>query len=395
MTPITSTRTRTGLRGTALLLLLLTGSAVLWTGCSSPSSSGTTGADTAASSSSTSGASTSSASQRGVPVEIHELEPRTFRDVIKTTGTVEALHDATISAEVGGRVESIAARGETVAQGERVAGINDRLLQTSLESARAQHRLARETFQRQEALYRDSIISAAEYDNALAQRDQAEAQLEQAREQLDNARPRSPFAGRIEERFVEQGEYVSPGQALVRVVNTNRVKVTAGVPERYMADVREGSEVDVRFRSSRDSLVRSTVTFAGRTVDADSRTFPIEIALSNSGGMLAPAMIADLFITRTVLQNVLVVPQSAIVRDESDQPSVFVVDRSGEAPVALQRPVSLGPSANGLTVVESGLREGDELLVAGQSQVTDGDPIRITDRQQLAPGPDERGGLPN
>lgn len=388
-----STSGRTGTLRSLRLALLTVAGAFLLTACGTQSSS--QGTATADSSAAPTRAASSAASARSVPVEVTTAEPRSFRDVIQVTGTVEALHDATISAEVGGRIESIASLGQRVEEGERVAGVNDRLLQASLEAAEAQYRLARETYRRQQALYRDSIISAAEYDNALAQRDQAQAQMVQAREQLDNAQPRSPFDGRVEERFVERGEYVGPGQSLVRVVDTRTVKVVAGVPERYIADVREGTEVRIRFRARRDSLVEGTVGFAGRTVDPDSRTFPIEVALGNPRGLLAPEMIADLFVTRTVLEDVLVVPRSAIVRDEDDRSSVYVVDRSAEPPVARQRVITVGPTSNGLAVVESGLEAGREVLVAGQSQVTDGDPIRVTGRQQLATGSSERGGLPD
>lgn len=391
LTPIFrgSTR-RTAVLGFAGLLV-----SALLVGCGTGGSSTDTATSDGGASADTVDAQTAAASRRAVPVEIQTVRPRTFRDVVQVTGSVEALRDAIISAEVGGRVESIARLGERLDAGDPVAGVNDRLLQASLEAARAQYRLAEETFQRQEALYRDSIISAAEYDNAIAQRDQASAQLDQAKERLANARPESPFGGRVEARYVETGEYVGPGQRLVRVVDTREVKVVAGVPERYITDIREGAEVDMRFRADRDSLIQGTVSFAGRTVDPNSRTYPVEIELANPDEFLAPEMIADLFITRTVLENVLVVPQSAIVRDEDDRPNIFLVDRSESPPIAEQRVVTLGPSSNGLTVVETGISAGNEILVGGQSQVTDGDPIRITDRRELAAGPSERGGVLN
>ncbi len=330
------------------------------------------------------GASTSSeqgtpraAGQRVVPVETQTIGPTSFRDIVQVTGTVEAINDATISAETSGRVEMLAGLGRYVERGEVVARINDRLLEAAFNSAKSQYQLAEETYNRQKALRQDSIISAMEFDNARAQWEQAQAQLEQAREQLANARPRSPFAGRIEERNIEVGEYVGPGTPLLRVVNTQRVKVTAGVPERYINDIQEGTKATVNFRTLGLDRMEGRVTFAGRTVSPGSRTFPVEIELDNREGTLSPQMVTDVHFTRRVLENVLVVPQASVVRDE-DSVSIYTVEAQGDRQMAVQNTVTLGPSGNGQTVVESGLTAGDRVIISGQSQVTDGDPVRIT-----------------
>lgn len=317
------------------------------------------------------------AGQRVVPVETQTVTPTSFRDVVQVTGTVEAINDATISAETSGRVEMLAKRGSYVEKGEVVARINDQLLEAAFNSARSQYQLTEETYNRQKALREDSVISAMEFDNARAQWEQAQAQLEQAREQLANARPRSPFAGRVEERSIEEGEYVGPGTPLLRIVNTQRLNVTAGVPERYINDIQEGTQATVNFRSVDLGSRDGRVTFAGRTISPGSRTFPVEIELDNRDGALSPQMVTDVHFTRRVLENVLVVPQASIIRDENSN-NIYTVEQQGDRQVAVQHTVTLGPSGGGQTVVESGLTPGDRVIISGQSQVTDGDPVRIT-----------------
>jgi RND family efflux transporter MFP subunit len=312
-----------------------------------------------------------------VPVETQTISPTSFRDIVQVTGSVEAINDATISAETSGRVEMLPPLGSYVDSGDVVARINDRLLEASLNAARSQYRLAEDTYQRQKALHEDSVISAMEFDNARSQWEQARAQLDHAREQLANARPRSPFAGRIEERNVEEGEYVGPGTPLVRIVDTRRVKVTAGVPERYINDIREGTSATVRFQSVGLDSREGRVTFAGRTIRSGSRTFPVEIELNNSDDRVSPQMVSDVRFTREILENVLVVPQSAIVRDENNI-HIYTVEQQGDQHVAVRNTVTLGPSGNGRAVVESGLGPGARVITNGQSQVTDGDPVRIT-----------------
>ncbi|NNF03651.1 MAG: hypothetical protein HKN17_04210 [Rhodothermales bacterium] len=87
-------------------------------------------------------------------------------------------------------------------------------------------------------------------------------------------------------------------------------------------------------------------------------------------------MIADLFLTRRVLEDRLVVPQTSILRDENGF-SVYIVDRSGGAPAARRVAVETGPTFGGDTVVTEGLTSGDEVIVTGQNSVTDGDGLEI------------------
>ncbi|WP_279322755.1 efflux RND transporter permease subunit, partial [Rhodothermus marinus] len=220
-------------------------------------------------------------------------------------------------------------------------------------SARAAYELALDNFRRQEPLFRDSIISALEFENVRAQRDQAEAQLrlaeaavEQARKQLAHTEIRAPFAGTVEAHFVDVGEQIAMGQPVVRLVNLREVKVRAGVPERYARDIRVGTSVELRFQAYGLPPREATVTFVGNAIDPGNRTFPVEVRLDNPDGQLKPEMVVRVRLAREVLDSVVVVPLPAVVRDETGT-SVFVADSSAEGPVARQRYVTLGPSSEG------------------------------------------------
>lgn len=329
---------------------------------------------------------------RTVRVETLVLSPTTFEDVIQITGAVEALDDAVLSAQTAGTVQSLVPLGANVAAGAAVAQLDPALIrsaveqaQASVDAAQAQFDLAEDNMTRNEPLYRDSVISAIEWENVRSQYNQARANLAQARaalaqanEQLRQTRVATPFNGTVESRLVEIGEQVVPGTPVARVVNTNRVKVVAGVPERYAADIRVGTPVTISFRAYAGSDVRGEVSFVGRAIDPDSRTFPIEVLLTNSSGTLKPEMVAQVFVTRRQLQDALVVPRAAIVRDEQGN-SVFLVEEEGSRSVAVKTPVELGPSYAG-NVVLTNLQSGDEVVVLGQSNLTEGDRVQVMER---------------
>ena len=330
-------------------------------------------------------------SARSVRVTTRVVQPVTFEEIIPITGSVSAPEDASLSAQAAGTLTYLAEIGTQIDEGVVVARLDDRLVRAALDQARAnltsaesQANLAEETLRRQEPLYRDSIISALEYEGVLTRRNQAsaalaqaEAAVTQAEQQLEYTYVRAPFSGTIEERFMNEGEQVMPGSPVLRVVNTRNLKVVAGVPETFAADIRRGTPASISFRAYSGEEVQASVSFVGSVIDPRNRTFSIEIAIDNTSNILKPAMIADLKLTRRVMDDQIVVPQTSILRDENGM-SVYLAVDSGNGKVAERRSIELGPSYDGQSVVTHGLGAGDEIIVAGQSTITEGDAVIVS-----------------
>ncbi len=313
---------------------------------------------------------------RTVAVETITLQEDTLKEKIKVIGTVEAYDDATVSAEASGRIQYIAPAGQRVAAGDIIARLDDRLLQAQYGAARVQYELAVDTYNRQHALYTDSIISELQYNNIRTQRDQAKAQYEQAKKQLRDAHIEAPFDGRIEERYVKSGELINPGMPVARIVNTGRVKITAGIPDRYAADIREGARATIYLRGNDNQPREGFISFAGNVIDPDTRTYPIEIDLPNPGGILKSEMVVEVYLLRRTIDNTLVIPRTAIIRDEIG-PNVFIVRREGENSRAELVPVTLGASSDMLIEIIDGITTGDEVIVSGHRNLNQGDGLDI------------------
>ncbi len=313
---------------------------------------------------------------RQVPVETVAIELDDFNDFIRLTGTVEAIDDAVISAETSGRILSIVNRGEHVEKGGVIAQLDDRLTRAQYSAAKTSFELADDTYNRLKALYADSIISTQDYNSARAQRDQAKAQLEQAEKQLQDVHISAPFNGRVEDRMIRSGELINPGQPVARLVNTDQVRIMAGIPERYAGDIREGSEVKLRFLSLADEVRESKVTYAGNVIDPDTRTFTIEVELSNPQKRIKPDMVADLQVQREMLSGVVIIPRTAIVRDEEGT-FVFVVREENDRKVTELVSVRTGPASGAIIQIKEGLSEGDEVVVSGMRNLSSGDHLNI------------------
>jgi RND family efflux transporter MFP subunit len=191
----------------------------------------------------------------------------------------------------------------------------------------------------------------------------------------------APFAGTVEEHLAQRGEQVGPGTPVVRLVSTRDVQVTAGIPERYAGDIQSGDAVQVRMQMAGGEMRTGRIAFVGSAVNPQSRTFPVEIALSNPDGRLKPAMTATVLLRREQIEDALVVPRSAVVR-EADGEVVYVV----EGGVARSRRVVTGSSFGERVVVETGLSAGDEVIVLGQNNVAPGDRVAVASQRRSLGG---------
>jgi RND family efflux transporter MFP subunit len=313
---------------------------------------------------------------RLVAVETMLAETGSFNDYIRVTGVAEAFEDAIVSSESSGRILEIAELGTSFKKGEIIARMDDRLIRAAYDAAKTGFDFAQDTFNRLSVLYADSIISTQDLNGARTQRDQAKAQLDQISKQLEDATIKAPFDGRVESRFVRTGELINPGMPVVRLVNNSSVKISAGVPERFARDVREGTPVMVNFRSNGQSEYQSSVSFAGFTIDPDTRTFTVEVKIENKEGWIKPEMVADLQILRRVIDEAVIIPRTAVVRDESGV-NVFVSRQHNGSKVASLIPIETGSASGGLIQVLSGLEPGEEVVITGISNLSTGDRLNV------------------
>jgi RND family efflux transporter MFP subunit len=319
-----------------------------------------------------------SSSTRVINVETTILEPRTFVENIRLTGTVEANRDVSVSAEESGVVrELLVEKGRPVSAGQPLARIDDRILRSQVAEARARAELALETWERRKRLWEeDGVGSELAYLEARFQAQQAEASLETLEERLDRTVVQAPIDGILDDRLVEVGTMVAPGTPVARIVDLDPVKVTAGVPERYATDVSRGARAEVTFSVLDDEIFSGRISYVGSAVDPQNRTFPVEFTLPNPDRAIKPEMVADLTVVRREVEDAIVVPQEALVRVEEGY-VVFVVRPEGDDFVAEAREVSLGATQRNQAVVTRGLEAGDQLVVVGQEQVAGGDFVRV------------------
>ncbi len=315
---------------------------------------------------------------RIVNVEVTPAATSDFTDYIRIVGEVEAWQDVTVGAEENGVIERFfLGKGTSVRQGQPIAKLKDDILTAQVEEARAVADLAREQYERQQELWqKDKVGSELAYLQAKSQAAATAARLNMLQARLSNTTVRAPIGGIFEDQYLEVGEMAAVGSPLVRIVRTDKVKITGGVPERFALSIHPGDSAQITFDILSHQQFVGRIDYVGSTVNPDSRTFPIEIVLDNPHHEIKPSMVANLRLVRVRLKEVIIVPRQVVQRME-DGYVVYVAQENRGEHFASTRPVHLGPAHGNQLVVDKGLSVGDLIITVGYQQVDEGSPIRL------------------
>ncbi len=305
-------------------------------------------------------------------VTVYTVQPSTLTETALIRGKTEALRDVTISAEAAGRLEKFPFDlGDKITQNDSIARVDYRLLAAQVSQAKAAYNLAKTTHERQESLLKDRMVTPQQVDQAEAAKLQAKAALDLAQVSLQKSQIKSPLAGIVTKKMVDQGEYVNPGTPLLQITDLSTIVITAQVPESQIARIKEGMAADVRIEALNENF-KGKVKVVIPTADASSRTFSARIEVPNKDQRILVGMSATVKIGLAAHNNAVVVPQDYVVEAGGER-AVFV-DENG---VARRKLVVLGPTEGDKVMITSGLKAGERVVSSGQRNLKDGQIIKV------------------
>jgi membrane fusion protein, multidrug efflux system len=270
---------------------------------------------------------------------------------------------ATLALEKGGTVDAgalvMTLEGpETVAQ-EKIAEIALAQKDRDLEVA--------------DRLFQGGSTSESNLTNARSDRDAAAAELARAKAARDRLELKAPFAGIVDTLAVELGEWVQTGAPVATILSLDPILVKAEVSEIDLGSVAVGSVAKVRLVNGAE--MEGTVRLVAREASAQTRTFPVEIALPNPDLTLPSGMTAEVSLFAKPTRAV-VVPRSIITLSDDGELGLRVVGVDNLAKFAAVQIIDDTPEG----LVVTGVPEGVRIITAGQDLVRNGEPV------QIAPG---------
>lgn len=339
------------------------------------------------------------------PVEVEPVTTRSLVYTVNAVGSVDAFEKVQVTARVAGVVDRVLfAEGNTAGIEQVLVEIETERFKLAVESAQATYDKtlaakadAEAGLKRRETVITQNpgLIPGEELETwrtkvRLAASDvaQAKSALDQAKLNLHDAYVRAPFAGIIQTRTVQTGQYVQVGAVLATLVRRDPLLLRFRVPERDAAQMKPGQAANFRIRDN-DVGYTSKVVHVAEAADEGSRMVAVtaEILDTKDGG-LRPGVFAEITVPVSSPRNAPVIPQTA-VRPSERGFIAFVVQND----VAQERVLTVGMrTTDGQIEVLSGLTPGEILVVRGAEALMSGAPVRIAPRGGAPEGKDKARG---
>jgi RND family efflux transporter MFP subunit len=218
-----------------------------------------------------------------------------------------------------------------------------------------------------------------DFEGAKASIQQAQSALDLANIQLGEVVIKAPFDGVVAELDVSKGSRVTPQDTVASFIS-KEVEVVVNVPENRIGQVEKGQSVALQMTAYPGQDFPGQVSSIAPQASQDTRTFEVKITPTKGTDLLRGGMYANVSILAQEKPNTLLAPRAAITTLD-DKPAVYVVKSDNTVE---QRPVTTGLSDQDNIEILSGLKEGETVVTAGQSGLTDGAKVEITNKTTVA-----------
>jgi multidrug efflux system membrane fusion protein len=294
-----------------------------------------------------------------------------FARTIRLSGVTVADKRAALAARADGVINGLSlVKGVKVAAGDVVMVLDGAEAEALARIAEITLAQRESDLERAERLLAGGNVPEIEVTNARSAREQAAAELARARAELDKQRLVAPFDGIVDTLEVELGEWVQTGTPVATILALDPIVVMAEVSELDLGSVVVGAKARVELVTGAE--LDGTVRLVAREASAQTRTFPVEIALPNPDLALSAGMTAQVFLSAAPVRAVAV-PRSVITLSETGAIGLRVV---GDDNIAAFAPVTIvDDTPEGLVV--TGVPEGKRIITAGQDLVRDGDKVEV------------------
>jgi len=257
-------------------------------------------------------------------VTVNKLE---LPDLRVVDATIEAVHQATVSAQTSGRITEITVDvNDYVTKGSVIIRLRDKSQRAAFNVAKARYDEALAEYKRVKEVYEKNVVSKAALDKAEAQLKATQARLEEAREALENTQIRAPYSGIVVKRHVEVGETARVGQKLMTGLSLEKLRAVVELPQTLVHAVRQHRQTWIWVGKDLSTRIKADGLTISPYADQNSHTFLVRVNLPAGEHQIYPGMHTKVaFLTGK--RDSLVVPESAIAR-RSEVSGVYVKDKN-------------------------------------------------------------------
>lgn len=289
-------------------------------------------------------------------------------------GVVESEENVNVSSESGGKILKIQVKeGDMVAKGQALAVLDGDLIAKNIEEVENALELAQTSYQRQKNLWDQKIGSEIQYLQAKNQKENLEKRLSTLRTQLGKQTLKAPVSGMVDKLFLKEGEVAGPGVPVYRVVNNEKIKITADISEKFVGRFKKGEKVDILLTALGEHL-EGKIRSVGQVIDPNNRTFSLIVdpVMPKNRDILKANMLTSISIASYTNPEAVVLPTNIIQFDPKGN-FVFAADHNTVHKIM----VETGRSSNGLTEITGGLTGTEKIISEGLKSIEIGGKVII------------------
>jgi len=312
-----------------------------------------------------------------IPVRVMTISQQELQPVIQTSGLFTTDDETFLAFKTGGIIERIFVKeGDAIHKGQLLATLNLTEIEAQVAQARLSFEKAKRDFLRVENLYKDSVATLEQFQNARTGMEVASRQLETASFNRSYSEIRAVSNGFVLRKMASEGQVISPGITVFQTNGAGKGKwiLRTGVSDREWASIHVGDKATVTTDALSGKTFQAIVTRKSEGTDAMNGSFTVEVTLKSPGSGLATGLFGKATIQGSQKQNVWKIPYDALLDGDAQSGYVFVtVDEK----TAHKVPVVTGSIEKDQVIILAGLENAKSLIISGSAYLKDGSAIKI------------------
>ncbi len=308
-----------------------------------------------------------------IVVSVSQVGTSTIPNKVPALGSLSAIQQVTISAEVDGRISAIYfTNGSEVAKGMPIIQLDNQKAKADYQSAVTDLQLDQSKYERSAKLVNEAV-SQQDLDTLKAEVAQKQANVQNTLTDLNQKQVDAPFAGVVGAFQVQTGAYIKAGDPIVTLVNTDQLRADYNISESLLPELKMGQLVELTVSTYPNQIFYGTVNYISPMVDQSTRTVEVQALVPNPKHLLSPGMFVRIMQQISTIKDALVIPEQAM---SADVKGYFVYKVVGNK--VAQTYIQVGARLNGMAQISKGLQAKDVIVTAGQQKLQDGSTIYIS-----------------
>ncbi|MDQ0456773.1 efflux RND transporter periplasmic adaptor subunit [Rhizobium paknamense] len=314
-----------------------------------------------------------------------------WQDKLEAVGSFTAVNGADLALEVSGIVQKISFNsGDTVTTGQTLLELDAQEDIAKLASLQATLDNYHITLERDKAQAAIKAVSQATVDTDIANVKNAQALVDQQKAVVGQKTLKAPFDGRLGIRSANLGEYLTAGTSVVTLQALDPLYVDFYLPQQALSRLKVGQDITATVDVYPGRTFTGQISAINPKVDSTSRNVQVRATVKNADEALLPGMFARVNISVGTVQQLVTLPQTAIIYNPYGD-SVFVVDGKAQGDpqhdAVRQVFVKTGGVRGDNVAITSGVKAGDQVVIAGALKLRNGSPV-IVDNSKVPPAED-------